>query len=53
MASRANPTLVGLIPCPKLSRRSRHVDMQAVVNAILYFLCAGCGWRRLPHDFPA
>jgi putative transposase len=27
--------------------------MQAVVNAILYILCAGCAWRMLPHDFPA
>ena len=26
--------------------------MQAVVNAILYILCAGCAWRMLPSDFP-
>ncbi|AUB36699.1 Transposase [Nostoc flagelliforme CCNUN1] len=26
--------------------------MQAIVNAILYILCAGCAWRMLPNDFP-
>lgn len=26
--------------------------MQAVINAILYILCAGCAWRMLPSDFP-
>ncbi len=26
--------------------------MQAIVNAILYVLCAGCAWRMLPNDFP-
>lgn len=45
--------LSGLIPNAKPGGRPRHVDMQAVVNAILYILCAGCAWRMLPHDFPA
>ena len=42
--------LSGLIPSAKPGGRPRHVDMQAVVNAILYILCAGCG-RMLTHDF--
>ena len=41
-----------LIPPAKAGGRPRSVDMQAVVNAILYVLCAGCTWRMLPSDFP-
>lgn len=41
-----------LIPAAKPGGRKRSVEMQAVVNAILYILCAGCAWRMLPHDFP-
>ncbi|WDD36600.1 transposase (plasmid) [Nostoc sp. UHCC 0926] len=44
--------LSGLIPAPKTGGRKRSVDMQAIVNAILYILCAGCAWRMLPNDFP-
>lgn len=44
--------LSGLIPSAKTGGRHRSVDMQAVINAILYVLCAGCAWRMLPHDFP-
>jgi putative transposase len=44
--------LSGLIPAAKKGGRKRSVDMEAVVNAILYILCAGCAWRMLPHDFP-
>lgn len=44
--------LSGLIPKPKTGGRKRNVDMQALVNAILYILCAGCAWRMLPNDFP-
>lgn len=31
-----------LIPAAKPGGRPRSVNMQAVVNAILYILCAGC-----------
>jgi putative transposase len=41
-----------LIPKAKKGGRKRSVDMEAVINAILYILCAGCAWRMLPHDFP-
>lgn len=34
--------LSGLIPAAKRGGRHRSVDMQAVINAILYILCAGC-----------
>ncbi|BAY50481.1 transposase (plasmid) [Scytonema sp. HK-05] len=44
--------LSGLIPPAKKGGRKRSVDMEAVINAILYILCAGCAWRMLPHDFP-
>lgn len=44
--------LSGLIPTAKPGGRPRSVDMQAVVNAILYILCASCAWRMLPSNFP-
>jgi transposase len=44
--------LSGLIPALKTGGRKRSVDMQAIINAILYILCAGCAWRMLPNDFP-
>jgi len=44
--------LSGLIPAAKPGGRHRKVQMQAIVNAIFYILCAGCAWRMLPHDFP-
>lgn len=37
--------LADLITPAKLGDRPRSIDMQAVVNAILYILCAGCAWR--------
>ena len=33
--------------------RNRGVDLGNVINAILYLLRAGCGWRLLLHDFQA
>lgn len=44
--------LESLLPAAKSGGRPRSVDLQAVVNAILYILCAGCAWRMLPSDFP-
>jgi putative transposase len=44
--------LQSLIPVAKPGGRPRSVDMQSVINAILYLLCAGCAWRMLPSDFP-
>jgi len=44
--------LCELIPESKPGGRRRSVEMRAVINAILYVLCAGCAWRMLPHDYP-
>ncbi len=44
--------LQSLIPVAKPGGRPRSIDMQSVINAILYILCAGCDWRMLPSDFP-
>jgi len=60
MTSEQWELLSGLIPAPKTGGRKRSVDMEAIVNAILYILCAGCAWRSrsvsvgdmLPNDFP-
>ena len=28
------------------------MDLQEVINGILYVLRAGCSWRMVPHDLP-
>jgi putative transposase len=44
--------LAPLIP-PKFGKgRNRTVDLREVMNAILYFIRAGCQWAYLPRDFP-
>src|SRR5690349_11733169 len=42
-----------LIPPALPGGRPRKVDMREVVNALFYRNRNGCGWRALPHDFPA
>ena len=42
-----------LIPPARPGGRPREVDIRAVVNAIFYRNRNSCGWRALPHDFPA
>lgn len=44
--------LAPLIPGPKPGSRPREHDMREILNAIFYFLRAGCPWRMLPHEFP-
>jgi Transposase and inactivated derivatives len=44
--------LAPLIPGPKPDGRPRGHDMREILNAIFYFLLAGCLWRMLPHGFP-
>ena len=39
-----------LIPPEKHGGRKRHVNLRAVLNAILYVLCTGCQWAALPKD---
>lgn len=41
-----------LIPPPLPGGRPRKVNMQLVVNAILYVNRTGCQWAQLPHDLP-
>ncbi|MEM1354928.1 MAG: transposase, partial [Planctomycetota bacterium] len=40
-----------LIPPPGFGGRPRTIDLQQVVNAILYLARTGCAWRVLPKDF--
>jgi putative transposase len=42
-----------LIPPARPGGRPRAVAIREVVNAIFYRNRNGCGWRALPHDFPA
>lgn len=42
-----------LIPPARPGGRPREVDVREVVNALIYRNRNGCGWRALPHDFPA
>jgi putative transposase len=44
--------LAPLIPPPKPGGRPAVHDRRELVNAMLYWLRAGCAWRLLPHDFP-
>ena len=40
------------LPPARLGGRPRTVDLQEVINGILYVLRAGCSWRMVPHDLP-
>ncbi len=44
--------LAPLIPPPKPGGRPAKHDRRELVDAMLYWLRAGCAWRLLPHDFP-
>jgi transposase len=44
--------LAPLIPPPKPGGRPAVHERRELVNAMLYWLRAGCAWRLLPHDFP-
>ena len=44
--------LAPLIPPPKPGGRPVVHDRRELVDAMLYWLRAGCAWRLLPHDFP-
>jgi putative transposase len=41
-----------LIPGPKPGGRPVLYPRREIINAILYILRTGGGWRMLPHDFP-
>ena len=44
--------LAPLIPAPKPGGRPPLHDRRELVNAMAYWLRAGCAWRLLPHDLP-
>jgi transposase len=44
--------LAPLIPGPKPGGRPPVHDRRELVNAMAYWLRAGCAWRLLPHDLP-
>ncbi|MFC4060214.1 transposase [Planomonospora corallina] len=41
-----------LVPAPKSGGRPVLHARREIVDAISYWLRAGCAWRLLPHDFP-
>jgi transposase len=44
--------LSSLIPQPKPGGRPAVHQRRELLNAMLYWLRAGCAWRLLPHDLP-
>jgi putative transposase len=44
--------LAPFIPTPKPGGRPPLHDRRELVNAMAYWLRAGCAWRLLPHDLP-
>jgi putative transposase len=44
--------LAPLIPAPKPGGRPPIHDRRELVNAMAYWVRAGCAWRLLPHDLP-
>jgi putative transposase len=44
--------LAPLIPAPKPGGRPAVHERREIVNAVAYWLRAGCAWRLLPHDLP-
>jgi transposase len=44
--------LAPLIPVPKTGGRPAIHERREIVNALAYWLRAGCAWRLLPHDLP-
>lgn len=44
--------LAPLIPPPKAGGRPLKHSRREVIDALAYWLRAGCAWRLLPHDFP-
>src|SRR5438874_4933987 len=44
--------LAPLLPGPAPTGRPRTVDLREILNALFYFVRAGCPWRLLPKEFP-
>jgi transposase len=41
-----------VIPPAKRGGNKRRVDVQEVVNGLMYILSTGCQWRAIPKDLP-
>ncbi|WP_457786219.1 transposase [[Kitasatospora] papulosa] len=41
-----------LVPPPKPGGRPPKHPRRELINALAYWVRAGCAWRLLPHDFP-
>lgn len=41
-----------LIPDPKPGGKPAVHERREIVNALAYWVRAGCAWRLLPHDLP-
>jgi transposase len=41
-----------LIPPAKRGGRKRSVNIQEVLNGLMYVLSTGCQWRSIPKDLP-
>lgn len=52
LTNRQWSAIAPMIPDASPGGRPRKADKREIVEAILYFLRAGCAWRLLPHDFP-
>lgn len=44
--------LAPLVPPPKPGGRPPKHPRREIINALAYWVRAGCAWRLLPHDFP-
>ncbi len=44
--------LAPVIPAPKPGGRPVLHERREIINALAYWMRAGCAWRLLPHDFP-
>ncbi|MGA5135386.1 transposase [Streptomyces olivoreticuli] len=44
--------LAPLVPPPKPGDRPPEHSRREIIDALAYWLRAGCAWRLLPHDFP-
>ncbi|MEV4172446.1 IS5 family transposase [Nonomuraea sp. NPDC049709] len=52
LSDREWEVLALLIPAPKLGGRPAVHERRESVNALAYWVRAGCAWRLLPHDLP-
>ncbi|MFC4011600.1 transposase [Nonomuraea purpurea] len=52
LSDREWEVLAPLVPAPKLGGRPAVHERREIVNALAYWVRAGCAWRLSPHDLP-